>query len=391
MKILLITSGANNDKCSSWLVFSNFVKLMRTEFNADIKIICLSPKFFNTKSELGETNYSLFLINGLLAVVFNRINKNYLWIISNFYTRIYSHKIYRYIKKNKINKLWIKADLIPMMFLDQILKKKYIPYHISVFDDPFFYQGYLPFIDKVNLKFKKLFTDAASIDTPTSFLYNYYKNNNIINNNTIVSESFVGVFKNSLKSPKINNKVRKIALTGSIYGIDAMIAFISAVSEILIKEKIEFHLITNTYGVYIKYLQLKYKNIFEYVKIMPFIPEHKLINELQNYDLLYLPMKFDEKYIFQTNSSFPSKTHNYLASQIPIIVHAPKNSSLYDFFESNNLGIIFDNLDKYDITSRFIKLLDKNTRLDLSNKIRLFNETSVSNYHVKKLYNIINS
>ena len=170
-----------------------------------------------------------------------------------------------------------------------------------------------------------------------------------------------------------------------------MIAFISAVSEILIKEKIEFHLITNTNGVYIKYLQLKYKNIFEYVKIMPFIPEHKLINELQNYDLLYLPMKFDEKYIFQTNSSFPSKTHNYLASQIPIIVHAPKNSSLYDFFVSNNLGIVFDNLDKYDITSRFIKLLDKNTRLDLSNKIRLFNETSVSNYHVKKLYNIINS
>ena len=391
MNILLITSGLNTNKSSSWLVFSKFVRFMRKEYNADIKIICLSPKFFNIKSDLEEKTFNIFLNNGLLVNGLKRVKKNYLWIISKFYAKTYSNKLIRYIEQNKIDKLWVKGDLITFVLLEKILEKKVIPYHISVFDDPFMYQGSLSFIDKASRIYKKLFSNAVSIDTPTSFLYDYYERNNIINRNAKTTESFVGVFKNSKNSPKIKDKVRKIALTGSVYGIDAMIAFLSAVKDVLYNEKIEFHLITNTFNVHIKYLQAKYKNAFDSVKIMPFIPEHEIIEELQNYDLLYLPMKFEEIYRFQTDSSFPSKTHNYLASQVPIILHAPNTSSIYNFFIENEIGCVIDTLEPSVIASKFLTLLEKKTRENLSIEIGVFNKTMVHNNHVRKLFDIINA
>lgn len=390
MNILLITAGVNNDKTSSWLVFSKFVSLMRLKYEANIQIICLSPKFFNNSGVLGEKIYNVFLCNGLIINALSMVNKQYFWFISNFYAKIYSKKIVHHVEKYKIDKLWIIADLLPMIVLDKITEKKVFPYHISVFDDLFLYQGYASFIDKASIKFKEIFKNAASLDTPTSYLSDYYKSINIVNRNAITTESFVGVFKDCISPPKITNKVRKIALTGSIYGIDAFIAFITAVSEILNEERIEFHWMSNTFNIHAKYLQSKYRNIFEYVKIMPFIPESKIIEELQNYDLLYLPMKFDERFRFQTDSSFPSKTHNYLASQIPIMVHTPRTSSLYNFFVKNDIGCIFDTLDPVDIKTKFKKLLDHNLRNKLSERIKIFNVTQIQNNHIKKLYNIIN-
>lgn len=389
MNILLITSGVNNDKNSSWLVFSKFISIMKKDFNAKINIISFSSQFNSNSGDLGEVIYNVFFLNRILISLILRLNKQYLWFISKFYARFYSKKIIRYIEYNKIDKLWVNSDLLLLLTLEAILKEKTIPYHISVLDDPFKNKGYIPFIEKAQPIFNKLFKNASSIDTPTPYLYNFYKNENIISENTKTTESCVGVFKNSPFSPKIEKRVRKIALTGSIYGIDALITFLTAISDILIKEKIEFHLTTNTFNIHLKYLRSKHSKAFEYIKIMPFIPENKIINELQNYDLLYLPMKFDESYRFQTNSSFPSKTHNYLASQVPIIVHTPKSSSLNDFFTENQIGCVIDTLNPDEIRSKFTMLFSQDIRQEISNKIKDFNRILVKNNHVKKLYDLI--
>lgn len=178
MKILLITSGDNSDKSSSWLVYSKFISFMRTRYNANIEIICFTPNFFKSKSGLGEKTFNAYLTNDLIVSALSRLNKSYILLVSKFYSKIYYKNIYRYIEKNKIEKLWIKADLLPFLVLNKIVNIKNIPYHISVLDDPFRYKGFKYFEDEINILFKKLFNKTSSIDTPTSYLSNYYISEN---------------------------------------------------------------------------------------------------------------------------------------------------------------------------------------------------------------------
>lgn len=391
MKTLLLTAGLNNDKNSSWLVYAKFVKLLRKEANAKIKIICFTPSIKPSHKILNEKIFTTFLRDKLLTAVFNRLSRKYSWWITNYYAWLYSKNIIEQIQKNKIEKLWVHTDLLTMLILERISKQIDLPYHLTIYDDPFTNRFYEPFKVLTEPVLQRLFLSAKSIDTPTIMLAEHYRKMGYINENCLIAESLVGTFKEQLKAPLINDEIKKIGLVGSIYGLDALNSFMESLSGVLKEKRIEFHLRTNVPGVYLKYIETNYPAIIKQIIIKPFIAENELPLKLQEYDLLYLPMMFDDKYRFKTNTSFPSKTHNYLASGIPVIVHAPESSSLYQYFENNHIGHLINSMDSLTIKESFEKLLSKDYRNSLSQNIEHFNSSRLQNEHVKVLYEIIAS
>ncbi len=389
MKTLLLTTGLNNDKNSSWLVYAKYVRLLRMDLNADIDIICFTPSLKPSSKTLGEETLTTFFRDKIITAIANRISRKYSWWITNYYARIYSKRIAKYIRNNKFERLWVHTDLMTLLILERISKQIALPYHLTIYDDPFTNRFYNPFKERVTPVLKKLFLGAKSIDTPTMLLAEHYRKAGYLNENCQLSESLVGTFKQQVNEPNISENIRKIGLVGSIYGVDALNVFLKTMEDVFKIENIEFHLRTNVPKVYLKYLENNYPSISKNILIKPFLTENELPLKLQEYDLLYLPMMFDEKYRFKTNTSFPSKTHNYLASGVPIIVHTPVSSSLYRFFKNNEIGYIIDTLDKDVIREAFDQLKSKNLRQELSVKIQQFNRGHLENEHVKKLYNVI--
>lgn len=389
MKILLITSGVNNDKSNSWLVFSKFIKLMRRDFEADIEIICFSPSFKKGDRLLSEKTVTTIFRAKLLSAIMNRLTRKSNYYTALYYAKRHSNYVINYIKKNDIKKLWVNVDILSIFLLKEIINKIDINYHITVFDDPFRYRFYNAFRQTANAIFSEVFSKAQSIDTPTFMLSDDYKKDNILNTKIKVKESLVGIFIRPNKLPKIKTKVKKICLAGSVYGVDALAAFLIAIEHQMDTEQIEFHLFANLPKVYLKYIGIQYPIISKKVKILPFVKENEVINKLQEYDLLYLPMMFDKNRRFQTNTSFPSKTHNYLASGIPIIFHVPVGAALYKYAKKHSIGMIFDSLNESEINKGYNRIKSYDYRQKLSSEIIIHNNEMADNVHVEKLYDCL--
>jgi glycosyltransferase involved in cell wall biosynthesis len=73
------------------------------------------------------------------------------------------------------------------------------------------------------------------------------------------------------------------------------------------------------------------------VEVNSFIPVRELLVALkQRCDVLYLPMDFNEIHRPNISIAFPSKTGDYAALGLPILVHAPAYASIVRWAESNN-------------------------------------------------------
>lgn len=391
MNILLITSGTNNDLNSSWLVYSKFVSLLSNEVDARIKIICFTPSIKIKKSELKETTYSVFLNSKMFTALMQRFFKKYVWCSSNLYAYVYYSKVIEQITYHNIDKLWVHTDLLSLAVLKKVLSKVSLPYHLTVFDDPFTNRSYSLFKKQSNKLINTLFFKASSIDTPTLLLAQSYQKNGYLSDKCLISESLVGIFKKTRNEPVIRENVLKIGLVGSIYGMDALSKFLDALGDLFEKEHVEFHLRTSVPKIYLKYIEKNFPSIARHTTVKPFIPEHELPLKLQEYDLLYLPMMFNEDYRFKTDTSFPSKTHNYLASGVPIIVHAPETSSVYQFFLNNKIGCLINSLDSQVIKQVYSRLAEQKFRANLSSNIQQFNLDKQGNEHVISLYKVIRS
>lgn len=388
-KILLITAGTNDDKNSSWLVYQKFIEQINLKHGNKIEVVCFSPKYRREQSTLKETIFRTIFRKKLVAAIMSRVIKQFNYYVVCFYAHLYTKPLLKIINQKEIDILWLHSDLLTTKIISNIRKVKNIPYHYTIYDDPFTNKFYSNFKEKAQKLFRDVLFKAKSIDTPTMYLANYYRENNYISDNCIYTESLVGLFKNATTFPIIRSKISKICLAGSIYGIDAFENFLQAIYPIINANNIEVHVITNVPKIYIKYFEKNYPYIHKLVIFKNFVPEKNIINKLQEYDLLYLPMLFDPKHRFKTNSSFPSKTHNYLASGVPIIVHTPLNSSLDLFFKSNNIGCIINSLDLKEIESKFLQIMEEPERKRLSKEIQLITNKLAENKHLDQLYALI--
>jgi glycosyltransferase involved in cell wall biosynthesis len=80
-----------------------------------------------------------------------------------------------------------------------------------------------------------------------------------------------------------------------------------------------------------------YENL---VRILPFAPESVVQSDLEEADLLYLPLPFEKKYELFVRFSLSTKMVTYLGSGIPILYHGPSESAVHELLESHNAALL---------------------------------------------------
>ena len=70
---------------------------------------------------------------------------------------------------------------------------------------------------------------------------------------------------------------------------------------------------------------------------------------LNEYDLLLLPLDFNEIGLKFSGLSFPTKASEFMLSGTPILVFAPKETALSKFFQKNNCGYCLTSQTQNDI------------------------------------------
>jgi len=87
---------------------------------------------------------------------------------------------------------------------------------------------------------------------------------------------------------------------------------------------------------YLNKLVVNNKNI----QIKKYIPHSNIQLVYQNSDLLFLPLGFTKKSRRYTRLSMPTKTTEYMASMVPILLYAPPEIALTEYALNNNFAII---------------------------------------------------
>jgi glycosyltransferase involved in cell wall biosynthesis len=68
-----------------------------------------------------------------------------------------------------------------------------------------------------------------------------------------------------------------------------------------------------------------------------FIPVYEILNEeLSKCEILFLPFTFSLQHKIITENAFPTKVHDYLICQRPILLHCPEFAYLTTYFKHNN-------------------------------------------------------
>ena len=141
------------------------------------------------------------------------------------------------------------------------------------------------------------------------------------------------------RSNKTTAEYKTIGYAGEIYNNVNKLLFdlLDAIDEC---EDIRLRLWTGSEPSKLAELGLTGKNI-----AISFEPNHdRLLLELSNCDLLYVPLNFanDTKIYSLLKRAFPTKTIDYLIAGPDILVHCPREYELFQFFSHYNAGYLLD-------------------------------------------------
>lgn len=100
-------------------------------------------------------------------------------------------------------------------------------------------------------------------------------------------------------------------------------------------QSIEFHLYTKD----IEDNALSELKDFSGIKVFPTVPHESVPGLLSEYDLLLLPLDFNEAGLRFARLSIPTKASEFMISKTPVLVFAPKETAVSQLFEYNKCGL----------------------------------------------------
>ena len=391
MKILLFVPFSLTDQNSAWLLFK---KILSHTTEHEITILSLSHKIKPQKKY--ETydliHYTLLSNQPIIRKIVNKVWKKGHYYIALYSSKYYAKQISKIIEKKSIQKIWIFNDMLTVLTISELLKDTTIPYHVSIFDDMLHNKYYKIYGERLENEFIKTLKNSTSIDVIVPEQKDFYIENNIIKPSHSVAVSYAGIFKKSISEKYVvQKKVKKICVTGSVFGLESFATFCSAVEEICTNEKIEIHIYTN----YDKLTKLNIEKILykylHFVSLKQFVPEKEIINTILKYDIAYIQAPFNSEDKHKAITSFPSKTHNYLSSTVPILLHSPDYAAISKFLKGNNLCYSINTINEDEIKTAFIRFLNYNVRCSIRKNIMEFNDMPNNNLHFENISKIIAS
>ncbi len=175
-------------------------------------------------------------------------------------------------------------------------------------------------------------------------------------------------FESERDKEQFNSEFFNIVYTGSVYHaqLDAFINLLNAL-QFLQEIKIKLHVYTSQ----LKQQLEQYGIAGDFVEYHGHINENKIPCILQKADMLFLPLAFDSKIPEVVRTSSPGKTGEYLASGKVILVHAPKDSFLSEYFRTHFCGIIIDDNDYIILADAIRKVIyDKELQVQLGHNAK---------------------
>jgi len=199
-----------------------------------------------------------------------------------------------------------------------------------------------------------------------------------------IAQNITGSFENSLKQRKPSELALTIGYAGSLWnGYPNNIISLSHALSFINCNVMAF---TNKDIHFLRKNGLKTNNI----KLFPFLSVERLLRKLrEECDILYLPMDFDPVYEMNMRLAFPSKIAEYTLLKLPILIHAPKYSSIVKWaieHEDLKFSEIVTSLDGDEIILQVKKLFDYNHRFQLGQNAYRIGQTYFDHSIVKKVF-----
>lgn len=295
------------------------------------------------------------------------------------------------IEKEKPTILIGYSDYGPNLCATYILHKiTGIPFVIYMYDA--YADNRLPFVFKLFSKVlePKLFRNAKHIFVMCDALQEHYATKYNIKNITIIYNSLIDM---NLRIPKIDrgDTTFKIIYIGNIYWaqIGALRTLISSL-EAIPDTPTHLELYTSHTKKYLHELGI-YEN--KKISFNTCLPE-EVPTVLSNSDLAFVGLSFDTKYPLLINTSSPGRLYDFIRSNTPILIHAPKDSFIVNYARENDFAFIVDTNDK-DSLIQEIKFIQNNkdvcaTKIKNAQNIGLKNHTAEkeAEKYLKVLMNI---
>jgi glycosyltransferase involved in cell wall biosynthesis len=229
-----------------------------------------------------------------------------------------------------------------------------IPFYPYLFDD-YLYQWTEPLHRAFAKRAERIaLKGAAEVIVPNEFLRDEYRSrygieSAVIHNPYDSEETEDG----DIPFRALDNEVR-IVYTGAIYHANAG-AFCNLIAAIeqLGRPNVKLHIYTS-----------QPREILEYQNIRGPIVYHDHVSPLEarriqrDADLLFLPLSFNSGIPEVIKTSAPGKMGEYLASQRPILIHAPSDSFVSWYFRAYECGLVVDRNDPTAVAQAVRQILD---------------------------------
>lgn len=246
-------------------------------------------------------------------------------------------------------------DLPAAYLASRYAKVPLIPY---MFDD-YLYQWTGPYRTLSRLFAGRIMKSAEDVIVPNEHLKRDYDarygiESTVIHNPCVIDD--YGIPEPNAKNHRhtLDASHVNIVYTGSVYHAhyDAFRNMISAIEKSG-RDDIRLHIFTAQ-----SESQLALAGVAgSMVQVHQHIPPAEVPSILHQADILFLPLAFESPIPEVIMTSAPGKTGEYLAVGRPIIVHAPRNSFLADYFSSHGCGMVVDENDSTILSAALLKIL----------------------------------
>lgn len=86
------------------------------------------------------------------------------------------------------------------------------------------------------------------------------------------------------------------------------------------------------------------------------LAQNMVLNAMQTYDAILLPISFSEKMRSMSEFNIATKMSEYLASGVPILAIGPPYAAMIKYLKQHNAALVVESLDALEITHTFSKL-----------------------------------
>ena len=127
----------------------------------------------------------------------------------------------------------------------------------------------------------------------------------------------------------------------------------------------------------------------ERVRVLPFANEAQIESDLQNADLLYMPIPFGQEHENFARYSVSTKMVTYVGSGVPILYHGPQTSAAFDLLSRHRAAIFLTTLDPEEIARRIGEITDSNRKEAATNALELARNQFMLSDQTKKFWGAI--